>query len=80
MDKQVYKIDLREMVRDFLNEGDFSYRSLSDDYQHSIRVVSLKNFLVEMKRRGHTDDELLRALTDIVQMLSSSGSVEDISF
>ena len=80
MDKQVYKIDLREMVRDFLSESDLSYRSLNATDQHAIRVAHIKHFLSEMKSRGHTDDEILNALVDVVQMLSSGMSVEDISF
>jgi len=33
-----------------------------------------------MKNRGHAEDEILNALVDVVQMLSSGMSVEDISF
>ena len=80
MARQIHNINLREMVRDFLNEADFTYRSLGDDYQHAIRVAGLKNFLTDMKRRGHTDDEILSTLVDVVQMLNSGMSVEDISF
>ena len=80
MTRQLRNIDLREMVRDFLNEADFSYRSLNNADQHAIRVAHIKHFLSEMKRRGHAEDEILNALVDVVQMLSSGMSVEDISF
>jgi hypothetical protein len=43
---------------------------LPDDVRHEMRVIQIMNLLVSMKRRGHTNEELISALDEAGQKLS----------
>jgi len=61
--------DLRRAILENLHEGNPNFEFLSDIDQHDMRVVQIQNFLISMKNRGHTNQEILEALSQVMKNL-----------
>ena len=67
---RITRRQLRYIIRETYRRGIRPMRDvLPLDVQHEMRVIQLMNMLVAMKKRGHTNDELLQALDEVREKL-----------
>jgi len=69
---RITRRQINRLIESLIGEGNPLFKhSLPPDVQHEMRVIHLMNTLVAMKRRGHTNDELIIALEDVIGKLRS---------
>jgi hypothetical protein len=69
---------LRSLIGNILVEGNPLFKHhVPPDVQHEMRVIHLMNTLVDMKRRGHTNEELIPALEEVTAKLRGEMEPEE---
>ena len=80
---KITRRQLRELITDARNRHGSMRDFLPDDIMHEMRVIQIMNTLVAMKRNGHTNEELARAVSEVQEKISrgdvSPGGIGDAS-
>ena len=75
---RITRRQINRLIESLIGEGNPLFKhSLPPDVQHEMRVIHLMNTLVAMKKRGHTNEELISALEEVTSKLR--GEVDPVS-
>jgi len=80
---KITRRQLRQIITDAHNRHGSMRDFLPDDIMHEMRVIQIMNTLVAMKRNGHTNEELVRAISEVQEKIRqgdmSAGGIGDAS-
>lgn len=74
MKMRITRKQLRQLILETYHQGVRPMRDvLPPDVQHEMRVIQVMNMMLAMKKRGHTNAELVEALDEVKRKLSGEG-------
>jgi|LWDU01.1.fsa_nt_gi hypothetical protein len=69
---------LKTLIGEVIREGNPIFKhTVPEETQHEMRVIHLMGTLVAMKRRGHTNEELIPALEEVITKLRGEANPEE---